>query len=71
MKVLFITSNRIGDAILSSGLLGWLVDNYRTAAFTIAAGPAAAALFSDVPRLERLISMSKQPHAGRYGPLRF
>jgi len=64
--VLFITSNRIGDAILSSGLLGWLVDNYRDATFTVAAGPAAAPLFSDIPRLENLISIPKQPYAGHW-----
>ncbi|CAM9222065.1 unnamed protein product [Phaeothamnion confervicola] len=69
MKVLFITSNRIGDAILSSGLLGWLVDNYRDATFTVAAGPAAAPLFSDIPRLENLISIPKQPYAGHWRKL--
>lgn len=66
MKVLFITSNRIGDAILSTGLLGWLVDNYRDAMFTVAAGPAAAPLFADMPRLENLISIPKQPYAGHW-----
>lgn len=69
MKVLFITSNRIGDAILSSGLLGWLVDNYRDATFTVAAGPAAAPLFSDIPRLEKLVTISKQPYAGHWREL--
>lgn len=69
MKVLFITSNRIGDAILSSGLLGWLVDTYRNASFTVAAGPAAAPLFSDIPRLEKIITLSKQPHAGHWRSL--
>ncbi len=67
--MLFITSNRIGDAILSSGLLGWLVDTYRDASFTVAAGPAAAPLFSDIPRLEKLITMSKEPYAGHWRKL--
>ncbi|MEQ1890174.1 MAG: glycosyltransferase family 9 protein [Alphaproteobacteria bacterium] len=69
MKVLFITSNRIGDAILSSGLLGVLVDTYRDASFTIAAGPASAPLFTDIPRLDRLITIPKLPYAGHWRKL--
>jgi len=69
MKVLFITSNRIGDAILSSGLLAWLVDTYREASFTVAAGPAAAPLFLDIPRLDRLVVLTKQPYAGHWRAL--
>jgi heptosyltransferase III len=41
MRVLFITATRIGDAVLSTGLLGHLVERYSAARFTIAAGPAA------------------------------
>lgn len=66
MKILFITSNRIGDAILSTGLLAWLVDTYRVARFTVAAGPAAAPIFADIPRLDRLIPFAKEPHAGHW-----
>lgn len=66
MKVLFITSNRIGDAILSSGLLAALVDTYRDASFTVAAGPAAAPLFMDIPKLEKIIALPKQPYAGHW-----
>ena len=69
MKVLFVTSNRIGDAVLSTGLLGWLVDHYREASFTIAAGPAAAPLFMDIPRLDNVISLPKKPYAGHWRTL--
>jgi heptosyltransferase III len=61
MRVLFITATRIGDAVLSTGLLGHLVERYPAARFTIAAGPAAAPLFEAVPRLERLITVEKKP----------
>src|SRR5712692_7306175 len=60
MKVLFITATRIGDAVLSTGLLGHLVERHPAARFTIAAGPAAAGLFEAVPRLERLIVVEKR-----------
>lgn len=66
MNILFITSNRIGDAILSSGMLAWLADTHRSARFTVAAGPAAAALFADMPRLARLIPLAKQRRAGHW-----
>ena len=58
--ILFITSTRIGDAVLSSGLLKKLHDEVPHARFTVAAGPAAAPLFRDVPRLDTLITLEKQ-----------
>src|SRR5262249_9593448 len=60
VKILFITSNRVGDAVLSSGVLAWLVEKYTDAEFTIACGPYAAGLFRAVPRLERLIVLEKK-----------
>lgn len=60
MKILFITSNRVGDAVLSTGLLSWLVTHHPDAQLTIACGPYAADLFGAVPRLERLIILRKQ-----------
>jgi heptosyltransferase-3 len=59
-KILFITSNRLGDAVLSTGLLAWLAENYPEARFTIACGPYASGLFRAAPRLERLIVLKKQ-----------
>ena len=58
--ILFITSTRIGDAVLSTGLLKSLHDEIPRARFTIAAGPLALPLFRDTPRLEDLIPMEKQ-----------
>ena len=60
MKILFVTATRIGDAVLSTSLLGYLIDRYPGARFTIAAGPIAAPLFEAVPGLERLIGVAKQ-----------
>lgn len=63
MRILFITSNRLGDAILSTGLLAHLVDSYPDARFTIACGPLPAPLFSAVPRLEKVIPLAKRKHS--------
>jgi lipopolysaccharide export system permease protein len=60
MKVLFITATRIGDAVLSTGVLGHLIERHPDSRFTIAAGPAAAPLFESVPRLDRLIVVEKR-----------
>jgi ADP-heptose:LPS heptosyltransferase len=60
MHVLFVTSNRIGDAVLSSGLLGWLIERRPQARFWVAAGPAPAPLFRSAPRAERVIPLPKR-----------
>ena len=69
MKILFVTATRIGDAVLSTGLLSCLVERHPDACFTIAAGPLAAPLFAAVPRLERLITVHKRPFALHWLPL--
>ena len=57
--ILFVTATRIGDAVLSSGLVKRLKDEIPGARFTIVAGPLAAPLFRDTPGLDRLITMPK------------
>ncbi|MEE2698993.1 MAG: glycosyltransferase family 9 protein [Pseudomonadota bacterium] len=59
MNILFITSTRVGDAILSSGLLAQLISNYPESKVTIACGPAAEPIFCDVPNLKRIIILDK------------
>jgi len=66
MRILFITSNRIGDAVLTTGVLAWLVERYPGAQFTIACGPVAVDLFRAVPGLERLIVMPKKKWNGHW-----
>ena len=57
--ILFITATRIGDAVLSSGLIKRLIDEIPNARFTIVAGPAAAPLFTHVPNLDQVIVFEK------------
>lgn len=66
MRILFITANCIGDAVLTTGVLSYLVDKYPQALFTIACGPVAADLFRAVPRLEKLILLQKQKRHGHW-----
>lgn len=63
--ILFITATRIGDAVLSSGLVKRLADEIPNARFTVVAGPAAAPLFAHVPNLDRVIVFEKSK-SGRH-----
>lgn len=65
-RILFITSTRIGDAVLSSGLLDHLIGTHEDARVTIACGPLAAPLFAGVPQVERVIVMAKKKGGGHW-----
>ncbi|HKO08804.1 MAG TPA: glycosyltransferase family 9 protein [Alphaproteobacteria bacterium] len=65
MRLLFITHSRVGDAVLSTGVLSYLLDRYREARVTIACGRAPAELFEAVPGLEEIYIIDKQPR-GRH-----
>lgn len=69
MRLLFVTSTRIGDAVLSTGLLSHLIDKNPGVSVTIACGAAAAPLFEAVPGLERIIVLRKRPFGLHWGAL--
>ena len=60
MRILFITSSRIGDAVISCGILEGLRLQYPQAQFTIACGTVAEGVFARFPALERLIAFEKE-----------
>src|SRR5438477_7344230 len=64
--ILFVTANRIGDAVLSSGLVKRLSDEIPNARFTVVAGPAAAPLFEELPNLDRIIVLPKAKGGGHW-----
>src|SRR5581483_5140948 len=61
MRILFVTSNRLGDAVLSTGLLDHLLRTHPEARFTVACGPVAEGVFERMPNRERTIVLDKQP----------
>ena len=67
MKLLFITANRIGDAVLSTGILGSLTEQYPSAETTVVVGPAAASLFRAAPSVKNLLIVEKQPLGMHWG----
>lgn len=66
MRILFITSNRIGDAVLTTGVLNWLENTYPEARFTIACGPVTADIFRAAPRMDKLILLKKKKRHGHW-----
>lgn len=66
MRILFITSSRIGDAVLTTGVLARLIERFPEARITIASGDVSAPLFKHVPHLERFIEFSKKRGLSRW-----
>ncbi len=58
-KILFITSTRLGDAVISTGLLDYFLKTCPEARFTIACGPIAASLFDSMPRRDETLIVNK------------
>ncbi len=68
-RLLFVTSGRIGDAVLSTGLLAHLAESHPDARFTVACGPGPAPLFAAAPFVERVLPMVKRKRAGHWRDL--
>jgi heptosyltransferase III len=69
MKILFVTSNRLGDAVLSTGLLDHLIRAYPEAAITVVCGPVAEGVFARMPNRARTIVLRKQSWGRHWLPL--
>ena len=70
-RILFITSTRIGDCILSTGLYRRLTETRPDARITVACGPLGAPVFRAAPALDRMIVLAKSPtgHRGHWWTL--
>ncbi len=60
MRILFVTANRLGDAVLSTGLLDHLIRRHPEARITVACGPVAEGVFARMPNRERTIVLAKR-----------
>lgn len=69
MRILFITSNRLGDAVLSTGLLDHLIHTHPDAAITVACGPVAEGVFARMPNRARTIVLEKRRYSRHWLPL--
>lgn len=69
VKILFITSTRLGDAVLSTGLLAHLARTYPESEITVACGPLVEGLFTPAPNVARVLALRKEPRAGHWRKL--
>jgi ADP-heptose:LPS heptosyltransferase len=69
MRILFVTSNRVGDAILSTGLLDHLIRIHPDARITVVCGRVAEGVFARMPNRERTVVLDKQPYGLHWLPL--
>ena len=69
MRILFVTSNRVGDAVLSTGLLDHLIRSHPDARITVACGPSAVGVFSRMPNRECTLVLDKRPWGRHWLPL--
>jgi len=60
MRILFIASSRLGDAVIASGVIDRIRRDHPQARLTVACGAVAAGVFARLPGLERLIVFEKQ-----------
>ena len=60
MNILFVSSTRIGDAVLTTGLLADLVERHADARVTLACGALAMPLFAAAPHVVRRMPLVKR-----------
>ena len=65
-KVLFVTSNRIGDCVISSGVIREIARQVPGAEITVACGRPPAPFFRSAPGVERVIVLDKKKAAGHW-----
>ena len=60
MKILVISSNLIGDTILSTGVISYFNKQNPKAKFTFVIGPSAKQIFKNFKSVEKIITVSKK-----------
>lgn len=69
VRILVISANRLGDAVITCGVLDHLIHAHPAARFTIACGPAASGVYARMPRLERIILFHKHKNDSHWPKL--
>ncbi len=62
MKILVISSNLIGDTILSTGVIKHFLDQNPNAKFTFIIGPSAEPIFRNFKAVENIITITKKKY---------
>ena len=62
MKILVISSNLIGDTILSTGVIQHFLNKHSNSKFTFVIGPTASQVYDNFPNLEKRIIVKKKKY---------
>ena len=65
-KALFVSSNRIGDCVISSGVIREIARQLPGVQITVACGRPPAPFFRSAPNVERVITLDKKKAAGHW-----
>lgn len=63
MKILFFTHTRLGDAVLSTGVIRHFVARHPDAEITVVCSPLVAGIFAAMPHVVRVIAVKKQRYS--------
>ena len=66
VKILFITATRLGDAILSTGLLDYMLRAWPEGRVTVACGSLPSSIFEGFPNVVKIIPITKKPMNGHW-----
>ena len=66
MEILVVSYSRIGDTILATSLINHLIKKHSDAEFTVVTSTISKDIFTDMPRLKKLIVIDKQKYAGHW-----
>ena len=62
MNILFIGPTRIGDTILASSIINFLIDQNNQSKFTVVTSPFSKDLYEKMPNLEKIIVINKKKY---------
>jgi len=66
MEILVVSYSRIGDTILATSLINHLIKKYSEAEFTVVTSTISKDIFTNMPKLKKLIVIDKQKYAGHW-----
>lgn len=61
-RSLFVTSNRLGDAVLTTGILHYMIEQEPDIPVTVVCGALPADIFESIPGVEQVIPIVKQKY---------
>ena len=62
MRILFISNTRLGDAILTTGVLKHLIDKHPNSEITVVTSYIAKQIFEPIPQVANIICYEKQKY---------